>query len=48
VFNTDSLFFFAKKLRSIKKNRTADFDLDPVFNGIRKLNAVDWLLEKQQ
>ena len=23
---------------------TADFDLDPVYNGIRKLNVVDWLL----
>ena len=25
---------------------TADFDLDPVYNGIRKLNVVDWLLYK--
>jgi predicted AAA+ superfamily ATPase len=23
---------------------TADWDIDPVYNGIRKLNVIDWLL----
>ena len=27
---------------------TTDLDLNPVYNGIRKLNVVDWLLSKQE
>jgi len=27
---------------------TTDFDLDPVYNGIRKLNVMNWLLDNKQ
>jgi predicted AAA+ superfamily ATPase len=55
AFSTANKETLERELRSLQAIRdsnpkyllTMDIDFNPVYNGIRKLNVADWLLEKQ-
>jgi len=53
TMNAETLERELASLNAIKDSNpkyllTTDLDLNPVYNGIRKLNVVDWLLLKQE